>query len=77
VVIVLGGLLTGGYLVLVLMRALSPAAAPLAMAKPVARSREVIALALSMSALLLGMLALGPLELPPLIGSGVMPVAGP
>jgi multicomponent Na+:H+ antiporter subunit D len=77
VVIVLGGLLTGGYLVLVLMRAISPAAAPLAMAKPVARSREVIALALSMSALLLGLLALGPLELPPLIGSGVMPVAGP
>ena len=77
VVIVLGGLLTGGYLVLVLMRAMNPPEAPLTMAKPVARSREVIALALSMSALLLGLLALGPLELPPLIGSGVVPVAGP
>jgi multicomponent Na+:H+ antiporter subunit D len=77
VVIVLGGLLTGGYLVLVLMRALSPPAAPLTMAKPVARAREVIALALSMFALLLGLLALGPLALPPLIGGGVVPVAGP
>jgi multicomponent Na+:H+ antiporter subunit D len=77
VVIVVGGLLTGGYLVMVLMRALSPPAAPLTPVRPVARSREVIALALSMFAVLLGLLALGPLELPPLIGSGAVQVAGP
>jgi multicomponent Na+:H+ antiporter subunit D len=76
VVIVLGGLLTGGYLVMVLMHALSPPAAPLTTVRPVARSREVIALALSMGALLLGLLALGPWELPPLIASGTVPVAG-
>jgi hypothetical protein len=61
----------------VLMRALSPPAAPLTPVRPVARSREVIALALSMFAVLLGLLALGPLELPPLIGSGAVQVAGP
>jgi hypothetical protein len=46
------------------------------MAKPVARSREMVALSLSMVALLLGLLALGPWELPPLIASGTVPVAG-
>jgi formate hydrogenlyase subunit 3/multisubunit Na+/H+ antiporter MnhD subunit len=77
VVIVVGGLLTGGYLVMVLMRALSPPAAPLTPVRPVARSRELIALALSMFAVLLGLLALGPLELPPLIASAAVQGAGP
>ena len=77
VVLVLGGLLTGGYLVLVLVRAMEPPAAPLAEARPVARWREMIALALSLCALLLGLVALGPLELPPMIVTGALPGVAP
>jgi multicomponent Na+:H+ antiporter subunit D len=77
VVIVLGGLLTGAYLMVVLMRAMSPPAVPLAELRPVARSREYVALSLSLCALLLGLLALGPLELPPLLAGGLAAGAGP
>ena len=71
VVLVLGGLFTGGYVMLVLVRAMSNAtesATPLA---PVARSRETVALAMSLCALLLGLVALGPVELPAFVASGV------
>jgi formate hydrogenlyase subunit 3/multisubunit Na+/H+ antiporter MnhD subunit len=63
-VLVIGGLLTGGYVMLVLMRAMSASAVPVVPLKPVARSREAIALAMSLCAALLGLLALGPVELP-------------
>jgi formate hydrogenlyase subunit 3/multisubunit Na+/H+ antiporter MnhD subunit len=64
VVLVLGGLFTGGYVALVLVRAMGNAKEPAASMKPVARSREALALAMSLCAALLGLLALGPVELP-------------
>ena len=69
VVLVLGGLFTGGYVVLVLVRAMGNATEPVAPLKPVARSREAVALAMSLCAALLGLVALGPLELPALGGA--------
>jgi len=63
-VLVVGGLLTGGYVMLVLIRAMSASAVPIVPLKPVARSRETVALAMSLCAVLLGLLALGPIELP-------------
>ena len=63
-VLVIGGLLTGGYVMLVLIRAMSAPAAPIVPIKPVARSREAVALAMSLCAVLLGLMALGPIELP-------------
>jgi formate hydrogenlyase subunit 3/multisubunit Na+/H+ antiporter MnhD subunit len=63
-VLVLGGLLTGGYVMLVLVRAMGTTAEPAASLQPVARSREAVALTMSLCAVLLGLLALGPLELP-------------
>jgi len=71
VVLVLGGLLTGGYVMLVLVRAMGSAAGPVAPLQPVARSREAIALAMSLCAVLLGLVALGPVDLPTLGGAGV------
>jgi formate hydrogenlyase subunit 3/multisubunit Na+/H+ antiporter MnhD subunit len=62
-VLVVGGLLTGGYVMLVLIRAMSASDVPVVPLKPVARSREVVALAMSLCAVLLGLLALGPVEL--------------
>jgi formate hydrogenlyase subunit 3/multisubunit Na+/H+ antiporter MnhD subunit len=79
-VLVVGGLLTGGYVMLVLVRAMSSTAEPVAPLKPVARSREAIALAMSLCALLLGLLTLGPVELPDFgtLGvAGAVAVAGP
>jgi formate hydrogenlyase subunit 3/multisubunit Na+/H+ antiporter MnhD subunit len=69
-VLVLGGLLTGGYVMLVLVRAMGTTAEPAASFKPVARSREAVALAMSLFAVLLGLLALGPVELPAFGTSG-------
>jgi len=74
VVLVLGGLFTGGYVMLVLVRAMGSAAEPAEPLKPVARSREAVALAMSLCAVLLGLLALGPVELPAL-GSANVTVA--
>ncbi len=76
-VIVAGGLLTGAYLVLVLMRALGEPEAGSAAARPVARWREAVPLVLALLAVLLGLsallpsgvLALGGLSLP----TGAMP----
>ncbi len=70
-VLVVGGLLTGGYVMLVLIRAMGSTAEPVVPLKPVARSREAIALAMSLCAVLLGLLALGPVELPTFGTSGV------
>jgi formate hydrogenlyase subunit 3/multisubunit Na+/H+ antiporter MnhD subunit len=74
VVLVLGGLFTGGYVMLVLIRAMGSTAEPAEPLKPVARSREAVALAMSLCAVLLGLLALGPLELPA-FGSASVTVA--
>jgi formate hydrogenlyase subunit 3/multisubunit Na+/H+ antiporter MnhD subunit len=74
-VLVLGGLLTGGYVMLVLVRAMGSTAEPAEPMKPVARSREAVALAMSLCAVLLGLLALGPVELPALGSAGVTAAA--
>jgi formate hydrogenlyase subunit 3/multisubunit Na+/H+ antiporter MnhD subunit len=71
-VLVVGGLLTGGYVMLVLIRAMGSTAEPVVPLKPVARSREAVALAMSLCAVLLGLLALGPVELPAFGTSGVV-----
>jgi formate hydrogenlyase subunit 3/multisubunit Na+/H+ antiporter MnhD subunit len=62
VVIVLGGLLTGAYLVLVLMRALQAPAASAPPVQPVASWREAMPLALALLAVLMGLAALVPFE---------------
>jgi formate hydrogenlyase subunit 3/multisubunit Na+/H+ antiporter MnhD subunit len=76
VVLVLGGLLTGGYVMLVLVRAMGGAAEPVEPMKPVARSREAVALAMSLFAVLLGLVALGPVALPAFGSSGVTTAVG-
>ena len=63
-VIVIGGLLTGTYVYIVLMRMAGGRDAPLEVRKPAARYRQLVALALAATAVLLGLLALGPLGLP-------------
>jgi formate hydrogenlyase subunit 3/multisubunit Na+/H+ antiporter MnhD subunit len=72
VVLVLGGLFTGGYVMLVLVRAMGNATEPVAPLKPVARSREAVALAMSLCAVLLGLVALGPVELPAFGSAGAV-----
>jgi formate hydrogenlyase subunit 3/multisubunit Na+/H+ antiporter MnhD subunit len=70
-VLVVGGLFTGGYVMLVLVRAMGNALEPVEPPKPVARSREAVALAMSLFAVLLGLVALGPVELPAFGSAGV------
>jgi hypothetical protein len=53
---------------LVLIRAMGSTAEPAEPLKPVARSREAVALAMSLCAVLLGLVALGPVELPEFAG---------
>jgi len=76
-VIVLGGLLTGAYLVLVLMRMLEAPAAPEAPLQPIASWREAVPLALALLAVLMGFAALVPVEAGALTGapaiSGALP----
>jgi formate hydrogenlyase subunit 3/multisubunit Na+/H+ antiporter MnhD subunit len=62
VVIVAGGLLTGAYLVLVLMRALGEPAESAAAPQPVAAWREAVPLVLALLAVLLGIAGLAPVE---------------
>jgi len=64
---VLGGLLTGAYLVLVLMRALEEPGASAAPPRPVAAWREAVPLALALLAVLMGLIGLAPFE----AGAGV------
>jgi formate hydrogenlyase subunit 3/multisubunit Na+/H+ antiporter MnhD subunit len=75
VVLVLGGLFTGGYVMLVLVRAMGNAAEPVTPMMPVARSREAVALAMSLCAVLLGLVALGPVELPAFGSTGITTAA--
>ena len=75
VVLVLGGLFTGGYVMLVLIRAMGSTARPVEPMQPVARSREAVALAMSLAAVLLGLVALGPLELPAIGSAGITTAA--
>lgn len=63
VVMLIGGLLAGGYVFMVLGKAFGSAEIKLASAIPVARSREVVALALALCAILLGLVPLQPSEL--------------
>jgi hypothetical protein len=56
---------------LVLVRAMGNALEPVEPPKPVARSREAVALAMSLFAVLLGLVALGPVELPAFGSAGV------
>lgn len=59
VVVQAGGVFTASYLVLVLAHALAPAVQPVRASVPVARSREVAALALALCSLLLGLVDWG------------------
>jgi len=59
-VIVAGGLLTGAYLVLVLMRALAEPAATAAPLRPVAAWREAVPLVLALLAVLMGLVGVLP-----------------
>jgi formate hydrogenlyase subunit 3/multisubunit Na+/H+ antiporter MnhD subunit len=62
-VMLAGGLLAGGYMFRVLAGALADAAGPLVPRTPVARSRELIALALALCSVLLGLLPLKAFDL--------------
>jgi formate hydrogenlyase subunit 3/multisubunit Na+/H+ antiporter MnhD subunit len=63
VAILIGGLLAGGYVFMVLGMAFSAGHAPPKLVAPVARSREMAALALAVCAILLGLVPLQPSEL--------------
>jgi hypothetical protein len=62
-VILVGGLLAGGYMFRVLTGALVEAAEPLVPCAPVPRSRELIALTLALCSVLLGLLPLKAFDL--------------
>jgi multicomponent Na+:H+ antiporter subunit D len=59
-VMLAGGLLAGGYVFMVIGKALSGASVPLKLCAPVSRSRELIVLTLAMCAVLLGLVPLQP-----------------
>jgi multicomponent Na+:H+ antiporter subunit D len=63
VVVLAGGLLAGGYVFLVLARALADASQPLTLLSPVSPSRQAVVVALALCAVLLGFVPLRPLEL--------------
>ena len=62
-VVLVGGLLAGGYVFLVLARALADPSEPLTLLTPIARSRQMLVLALALFAVLLGFVPLRPSEL--------------
>ena len=62
VVMLAGGLFTSGYMFIVLSRALAPAEQPLKLRIIVPRYQEAAALALALTSLLLGLAALGPVD---------------
>jgi multicomponent Na+:H+ antiporter subunit D len=62
VVMLAGGLFTSGYMFIVLSRALGPSREPLKLNVTVPRYREATALALALASLLLGLVALGPID---------------
>jgi formate hydrogenlyase subunit 3/multisubunit Na+/H+ antiporter MnhD subunit len=63
VVVLTGGLLAGGYVFLVLARALADASAPLTLKSTISQSRQAVVLILALCAVLLGFVPLRPLEL--------------
>ena len=63
VVILIGGLLSAGYVFLVVTRAMGTPSEPLKLRAPVPRHRELVALALAILSVLLGLVALGPVDL--------------
>ena len=76
VVIVAGGLLTATYVLLVLVRMSGGGEGSFEVRKPAARHRQLVALALACTAAVLGLLALGPVELPAFDADTPMQVAG-
>jgi multicomponent Na+:H+ antiporter subunit D len=62
VVMLAGGLFTSAYMFIVLSRALVPARTPLKLLRTVPRYQEAAALALALTSLLLGLVALGPID---------------
>jgi multicomponent Na+:H+ antiporter subunit D len=62
IVMLAGGLFTGGYMFMVLSRALVPAHEPLKLPTMVPRYRQAAALTLALASLLLGLVALGPVD---------------
>jgi hypothetical protein len=63
VVVLTGGLLAGGYVFLVLARALADPIEPLRLLTTVSRGRQAVAVAVALCAVLLGFLPLRPSEL--------------
>jgi formate hydrogenlyase subunit 3/multisubunit Na+/H+ antiporter MnhD subunit len=63
VVLAVGGLLTAGYVFLVLARSLASAESPIELRAPVSRSREAVVLALAIVSALLGLAAFAPVDL--------------
>ena len=63
VVMLAGGLLAGGYIFMVLGKALGSANTSLKAFTPVSRSREIVVLTLALCAILLGLVPLQPSEL--------------
>ena len=62
-VILIGGLLSAGYIFKVLALAVGAPSVPLTLRAPVPRHREAIALVLALLSVLLGLVALGPIDL--------------
>jgi formate hydrogenlyase subunit 3/multisubunit Na+/H+ antiporter MnhD subunit len=63
VVVLTGGLLAGGYVFLVLARALSDASEPLTLLSTISPNRQAVVVAVALCAVLLGFVPLRPLEL--------------
>ena len=63
VVLAVGGLLTAGYVFLVLARSLASTESPITLRAPVARSREAVVLALAIVSALLGLAVFAPVDL--------------
>jgi len=62
-VMLTGGLFTSAYMFIVLSRAVAPPNAPLELRIVVPRYQEAVALALALTSLLLGLVALGPIDI--------------
>jgi formate hydrogenlyase subunit 3/multisubunit Na+/H+ antiporter MnhD subunit len=63
IVMLAGGLFTSGYMFIVLSSAVAPSSEPLKLRAAVPRYQEAAALALALTSLLLGLLALGPVDI--------------
>jgi multicomponent Na+:H+ antiporter subunit D len=76
VVMLAGGLFTSAYIFIVLSRALVPARTPLKLLRTVPRYQEAAALMLALTSLLLGLVALGPIDVLK-VGRPAVTMAGP